>query len=97
MDGLLQLQPAMFGPAFRQQVLEPAAVGQPQPVAWLLHWGIHWWQVGGIWSNVGAAGLRLAIGTLLLVSGMRGIRWGLGSRSYGGSGSGYSAKDWAGF
>jgi len=77
LDGLLQLQPAMFGPAFVQQVLEPAASGQPEPVAWLIHWGIAGWQAGGVWSNWAAAGLQLLIGTLLGFSGIRGIRWGL--------------------
>jgi len=33
-DGILQLQPKMFGPAFADQVIRPSASGQPGPVAW---------------------------------------------------------------
>lgn len=36
LDGLLQLQPKMFGPAFASQVLQPAGAGQPAFVAWPL-------------------------------------------------------------
>ncbi|HLM95036.1 MAG TPA: hypothetical protein VK283_01905 [Acidimicrobiales bacterium] len=33
-DGILQLQPKMFGPAFADQVIRPSASGQPSLVAW---------------------------------------------------------------
>jgi len=34
LDGILQLQPKMFGAAFADQVIRPSANGQPGPVAW---------------------------------------------------------------
>jgi copper(I)-binding protein len=66
LDGALQLQPFMFGPGFAQQVLAPAADGQPGWVAA----GVHW--VAGIvgahpapWNTVFAV-VQLAIGIGLL-------------------------------
>ena len=41
MDGLLQVQPFMFTRGFSQQVLAPAATGQPQIVAGSVTWAAH--------------------------------------------------------
>jgi hypothetical protein len=65
-DGGLQLQPFMFSDAFVRQVLEPAAAGQPGPVAAVLRVGDQ--VVGsqlGTWSMV-FAGLEIGIGVGLL-------------------------------
>lgn len=65
-DGGLQLQPFMFSSAFVRQVLEPAAAGQPAPVAAVLKIGVLVIVSQlGTWSMV-FAGLEIGIGVGLM-------------------------------
>jgi hypothetical protein len=81
-DGGLQLQPFMFSGAFVQQVLQPAAAGQPGPVAALVRFGAQ--VVGaqvGTWSMLFAA-LEIGIGAgLLYRSTVRPALWASGTWS----------------
>lgn len=73
-DGLLQFQPAMFTHQFVDQVLQPAAEGQPQWFAALLQLGAALWLQHPILANTGAAIVQLGIGGLLIAGRER--RWG---------------------
>ena len=66
LDGILQLQPAMFAGTFVNAVLAPTLVGQPRVIAGILGFGIHLWSMNMFWSNMAAAAVQLAIGALLL-------------------------------
>ena len=65
-DGLLQLQPKMFGPAFADQVIRPAAGGQPGVVAWPVEEMARLVSVHPAASNVVFAAVQLLIGIGLL-------------------------------
>ncbi len=75
-DGLLQLQPAMFGPALPHMFLASAA-GSPPWVVTLVAWGAHWFARGPVLANGGAVGVQLGIGVLLLLPHPRWQRRGL--------------------
>lgn len=92
LDGLLQAQPAMFTPLFVQQVLQPAAQGQPTWFAALLQTSTTLWQQQAVLANAAAVFIQLAIGFLLLVARERpwgrvglwlSIGWGLGIWVFG--------------
>jgi hypothetical protein len=67
LDGILQLQPAMFTGAFVQQVIAPTLQGQPSAIAALINFGIAVWNLNPFWFNVAAAGIQLLIGALLII------------------------------
>lgn len=69
-DGLLQLQPAMFTMNMVNGVMAPAAEGQPAPIAASLSWIIAFTTHNLTLVNSGIALIQLAIG-ILLISG----RW----------------------
>ena len=73
-DGLLQIQPAMFTRQFVDQVLQPAAEGQPQWFADILQLSAALWLRHPILANVGAVIVQLGIGGLLIAGRER--RWG---------------------
>jgi hypothetical protein len=73
-DGLLQIQPAMFTHQFVEQVLQPAAEGQPQWFAALLQLGAALWLQHPVLSNLGAVVIQLGIGGMLIAGRER--RWG---------------------
>ena len=66
LDGLLQLQPAMFTAAFVRQVLEPLLPGQPAWLEGILRGGIGLWSAAPVLADGSAAAVQLAIGVLLL-------------------------------
>ncbi len=87
LDGVLQAQPAMFSPLFVQQVLQPAAQGQPSWLASLLRTSAALWQQHAVAANLSAIFIQIAIGLLLLAGRDRpwgrvglwlSIGWGLG-------------------
>lgn len=65
LDGLLQLQPAMFGQAFVSNILTPLLSGQPAFLQAIVALGIHAWSANTIIANTLAALLQLSIGILL--------------------------------
>lgn len=66
MDGALQLQSALFGQAFIDQVIAPAKAGQPAFMVRLIDAGIRVISVNLTVANAAAAGIQLALGALLL-------------------------------
>jgi hypothetical protein len=66
LDGLLQLQPQMFGPNFVANVLAPVAGNQPGFLAAIVHAGIRLWSTSMVVSNSLVIVLQIAIGLLLL-------------------------------
>lgn len=66
LDGVLQLQPAMFTGRFAREVILPAADGQPGFVAWPIHQAAHMilWAPGPI--NAIAALVQIGIGIGLM-------------------------------
>jgi hypothetical protein len=64
-DGVLQLQPAMFTQQFVTMILDPAMAGQPAPIYALLRTASLVWAAHTAVLNVCAAGLQLAIGTAI--------------------------------
>jgi hypothetical protein len=66
LDGLLQLQPAMFTPAVAVNVIQPAMEGQPDWIGVPMLWCMQLWQHHPVLTNVGVAGLELLIAALLL-------------------------------
>lgn len=66
-DGLLQLQPKMFGPSFVTGVLDPAAQGQPGFVAWPVTHMAHLVSLHPAAWNATFAAVQLLIGLGLLV------------------------------
>ncbi|MDA8066079.1 MAG: hypothetical protein M0031_11390 [Thermaerobacter sp.] len=97
LDGLLQLQPAMFTAAFVRQVLEPLLPGQPAWLEGLLRGGIGLWSAAPALADGSAAAVQLAIGVLLLVWPESGPRTGRGWswQSCGAWWCGFGAKGWA--
>jgi hypothetical protein len=71
LDGILQLQPAMFTSAFVQQVLATTLQGQPPAIAAIINFGIAVWNLNPFWFNIAAAGIQLLIGMLLIIPFMR--------------------------
>lgn len=67
LDGILQLQPAMFTAAFTHDILQPAALGQPAPLASLMAFGEWIWSQAPIVLNLAAAVLQSAMGIAMLV------------------------------
>ncbi|HVO28498.1 MAG TPA: hypothetical protein VMT81_00750 [Candidatus Paceibacterota bacterium] len=67
LDGMLQLQPAMFTPAFITGVLAPNLQNQPGVIAAIVAFGIRVFGRDLFWSNLAAAGIQLFIGALLLL------------------------------
>ena len=65
-DGLLQLQPKMFGPGFVSGVLAPAGSGQPGPIAWFLSHADHLISVRPAGFNAVFASVQILIGLGLL-------------------------------
>ncbi|HUC02259.1 MAG TPA: hypothetical protein VMA75_05210 [Candidatus Paceibacterota bacterium] len=77
-DGILQLQPAMFTNAFVTSVLAPTLQGQPAPLAALIAAGINLFAAHIFWSNLASALVQLLIGALLVFPFPRGVqRFGL--------------------
>ncbi len=65
-DGLLQLQPKMFGPAFAGDVIRPAAAGQPAVLAWPIDEMARLVAVHPAAANLVFAGVQILIGIGLL-------------------------------
>lgn len=65
-DGLLQLQPKMFGPDFINTVLAPNLSGQPAFLHALITFGIHLFSLNIPLANTAAVAIQLLIGILLL-------------------------------
>ncbi|HLN17927.1 MAG TPA: hypothetical protein VK277_14385 [Acidimicrobiales bacterium] len=66
-DGLLQLQPHMFGTAFATQVLQPNAAGQPAFVAWPINELAHLVSLQPFAFNAVFAAVQLLVGLGLLM------------------------------
>jgi hypothetical protein len=67
LDGILQLQPAMFTSAFVDTVLSPNLQNQPPILASIIAFGIHIFSSNIFWSNLTSAGIQILIGLLLLL------------------------------
>lgn len=67
LDGLLQLQPAMFGSQFIRQVLDANLMGQPGWFSPILRFSYSSWAAHPLLSDLGAALFQVAIGILLLL------------------------------
>jgi hypothetical protein len=65
-DGILQLQPAMFTNTFVQTVLAPNLQGEPSVIANIIAFGIRLWNVNMVFHNWLSAIIQLAIGLFLL-------------------------------
>ena len=65
LDGVLQLQPLMFGQRFVADVLAPTLAGQPAFMQAIISGGIYLWNTDTILTNSAAALLQTAIGILL--------------------------------
>lgn len=74
-DALLQAQPIMFTTSFISNVLAPAAAGQPAWIATPMIGGMRLWEQAPVLWNVGAIGVELLIGCLLLAGYSRPV-WG---------------------
>ncbi|HEX6544273.1 MAG TPA: hypothetical protein VF040_21130 [Ktedonobacterales bacterium] len=75
MDALLQAQPVMFTTSFVSNVLAPAAAGQPAWIAIPMMGGMQLWEQAPVLWNLGAIGVELLIGCLLLAGYSRPV-WG---------------------
>lgn len=73
LDGLLQLQPAMFTMAMVQGVMQPATAGNPSWVNIPLEYAIRVFSHHIAVANAGVAAIQLTIGLSLLLAGRR--RW----------------------
>ena len=67
LDGLLQLQPRMFGPDFANQVILPTAQGQPGPVVSVITHAAHLIALQPALTNTVFAGVQILIGLGLLI------------------------------
>jgi hypothetical protein len=74
-DGVLQLQPFMFGKGFATQILEPNASGQPGILAHAITLAAHLFVQQPVVFNAAAAALQLTIGVALFHP--RSFRFGL--------------------
>ena len=66
-DGILQLQPAMFTNIFVTTVLAPNLQNQPAAIAGIVAFGIHIFTTNIFWWNLASALVQLLIGALLVV------------------------------
>jgi hypothetical protein len=66
-DGILQLQPKMFGQDFVNGVLAPLKAGEPSFMVHVVNFGIRAWNVNTDVANAASAAIQLAIGLLLLL------------------------------
>ena len=66
-DGILQLQPAMFTNAFVNTILSPNLQNQPGFAERIITFGIHIFSINTFWFNLGSALIQLLIAVLLLV------------------------------
>lgn len=66
LDGALQLQPFMFTRGFAEDVIAPAAIGQPALIASAVHWAASVILVNPPLLDAAFAGAQLAIGLALL-------------------------------
>lgn len=65
-DGILQLQPAMFTNVFVDTVLAPNIQNQPQIIASIVAFGVHAFGFNVFWFNLASALIQLLIGALLV-------------------------------
>lgn len=65
-DGILQLQPAMFTNAFVQTILAPNLQSQPRVIVDIVAFGIRLWNINPSWSDTILAFIQIFIGLLLL-------------------------------
>jgi hypothetical protein len=70
LDGLLQLQPAMFTARFAREVILPSAHGQPGFIAWPIHQAVHLilWAPGPVNAVVALAQIGIGVGLMFRVS-----------------------------
>lgn len=66
LDGILQLQPAMFTSAFVNTVLAPSLQGQPSILKHIVAAGINLFSANIVWFNLASALVQLLIGALLI-------------------------------
>jgi hypothetical protein len=66
-DGVLQLQPAMFTSAFVSQVLALNLQNQPSIIVKIIAFGIHLFSINLFWSNLASAFVQILIGLLLVL------------------------------
>ncbi len=66
LDGVLQLQPAMFTSAFVTTVLAPNLQSQPLLIENIVAFGIKIFSLNIFWCNLASALIQLAIGILLI-------------------------------
>jgi hypothetical protein len=67
LDGILQLQPAMFTAAFVNNVLAPNLEGEPRVITAIVAFGIRVWRMNPLWSNTAAALIQLTIAALIMI------------------------------
>jgi hypothetical protein len=67
LDGILQLQSAMFTSAFVNTVLSPNLQNQPSFIAHIIAFGINIFTINTFWFNLASAFLQLLIGASLLL------------------------------
>lgn len=67
LDGLLQLQPDMFGSDFADRVILPSAQGQPGPVSYAIIHMAHFIAVQPALANAAFASVQILIGIGLLI------------------------------
>jgi hypothetical protein len=77
LDGLLQLQPGMLGPAFVSHVVAPLAAGEPVWIQWLVRREVHLIRLAPTVFDLSIAAIQVGLGILLLQRQARGRRWGL--------------------
>lgn len=65
LDGVLQLQPAMFTAGFVHSVLLPAIAGQPPWLEGILGWAALQWRQHLVLADLGAALLQIGIGVAM--------------------------------
>lgn len=66
-DGILQLQPAMFTNFFVTTVLAPNLQNQPAVITSIVAFGIHIFTINIFWFNLGSALIQILIAALLLL------------------------------
>ena len=71
LDGILQLQPAMFTGAFVEQVLAPTLTSQPHWMVAVINFGINVWNLNPVLFNLAAAVVQLFIGFMILLPALK--------------------------
>ena len=66
LDGILQLQPAMFTSAFVSTVLAPNLQNQPSIIESVVAFGIRLFSTNIFWWNLASALLQILIGIILI-------------------------------